>query len=127
MRVRCIRLEKVAGEELAEHPAIAIGREYIVFAIHFPHGHAQFVVDKDNDEGRTTQWPVDIFEIVDDRIPSNWAVTIDHEDGLIIGPRPWLRSRFWDDFQSSGPERRTERHQAFEDYRRERAIVIEES
>jgi hypothetical protein len=125
--VRCVRIISVTGDELTEHPNVTIGKEYIVFAIHFPQGHPQLVVQLDKDEERGTQWPVEMFEIVDNRIPPNWAVTIDPEDGLIVGPSSWLRRGFWDDFHSSGPARRAERRQAHEDYRRERAIVLGES
>src|SRR5688500_13232616 len=63
-------------------------------------------------------WPIDCFEMVQPRVPVNWALDVSEDLSLRFAPQAWLREGFWEDFFSDDPR-------ALEDFRREVQVVGE--
>ena len=131
MKVRCLKIIDVSGEELGEHPALKVGHEYTVLEIsaqpkgqvslrvHYP-GHT---ISTDGPPGL---WRTEMFEVLSPTIPSNWQVTIGGASSpgyTRIAPESWHRPGFWEDLIDWSPLSA----RAQEDYERELAVILRES
>src|SRR3954467_12417400 len=102
MKVRCTKIVVIGGprhgEQLAEHPRLDVGKEYIVLA---------FSANPDPDdllrvrllvlaapEQNPGWWPSEMFESVSTRVPSNWAVNVAAGGEIEVAPASWLRPGF---------------------------------
>ncbi len=91
-------------------------------------GAIQARIDPD---GRSSPYLVNIarFEVVDDRIPSNWRVrlgTPNTANRLTIAPASWLRDGFWEHFFGEYFDERPGTLDAQADYARELEIMLGE-
>lgn len=127
MRVRCIRLIETAGANrgasLAEHPHLKVGDEFIVSAILFdPQASDPWKLGLQviNRRGSPTWWPAEMFETVSNRIPSNWTIQLWDDGSLHLAPDDWLQPGFWEACFDGELE-------AVAAYRRERAVIVEET
>ena len=107
MRVRCVRILegfRRGGRELDVHPndLIAIGDEFDVKAISATAHDPSLGIELRN--GRGALCTVDMFEVIDGGVPSNWEAMIPHRGKLILQPEGWetritrdgTAQRLWD-------------------------------
>lgn len=125
MRVRCERIIS-AGKELAEHPRIAVGEEFVVLMIV---GHPKYGVELlvHYADGLAAQWPAAMFTTTDGHVPSTWRTQIDDGGWLTIGPPDWLEPG-WD--MALGGRTGTTPYQqiaAGHSFRRESEVILRES
>ncbi len=124
MKVKCIKIiNSMTGESETINNWLTIGKIYTVLNISI----GILSVDKEiglgcqSDDNLTpTLFNSDQFVTVDDKIPSNWVVSLDEFGNLNLAPRKWLRPGFFEDYSNFDPE--SER-----DYETELAKIIEES
>jgi hypothetical protein len=120
MKVRCVkRINPITGKQAASDSWLTIGRSYVVLSvsIELRRGISYRIIANDN----TTPALFDSrqFEIVDPKIPSNWAISV-AEGRFILSPLAWTRRGFWEDFFNSN----VDAMRAFEEGKR--AIMLEE-
>lgn len=107
MRVRCIhndvsalRHSRVFDEAIAnvyprrEDPFdLAIGAEYVVFAIAHKFAIDWYYVFDDPTEPYPRWFPAALFEVVDGKRGPDWLVLPEpRDDGLVEGPRVWANT-----------------------------------
>lgn len=127
MRVRCIRQVDDRGEDSSAGD-LEIGREYVVLEMQVELERARLTCVRISLEQETYLTPVLVparaFETSDGRIPSNWTAQINAEPNgrphLDIGPAPWLRVGFWEDWSFS-------RRDALVQYETELQVILRES
>lgn len=125
MRVRCERIIRF-GEELAEHPGIAVGEEFVVLmVVGTPKYGAELLVHYA--DGNPVQWPAAMFTTTDGHVPSTWRAQVDEDGWLTIGPEEWLEPGW--DMAVGGRTGTThdERVAAGRSFRRESEIILRES
>jgi hypothetical protein len=113
MRVRCVRHVNDRGEDSDGSPLETAG-EYVVIEMSgdLP-GRVDVRVALYRYGGLATPAliPARVFETTDGTIPSNWSVKItDEPNGIphfVLGPTPWLRVGFWEDYFDDRPEARS--------------------
>lgn len=121
MKVRCVRLvNSVSGEPEARSPWLTVGSEYVVLALSVVPGRNVTFRLIGNDGRTPALFAASQFEIIRGNIPSVWEVQIEEEGRLEIGPRPWLRPGFWEDYFDGMPEATTEFEAA-------RVVIVSES
>ena len=128
MLVRCIQILEPPfrdGTPIATHPRIAVGETYLVLGIGADQYGVDYIVETDPRE-RPGAWPVEMFQIVDGRIPSSWAVGLDGEI-LRIWPRSWLAPGFWNAKMDEPETTREERRAAYAEYRRQVELMRQEA
>ena len=124
MKIRCIKMLNLSGEEVNSSRWIAIGNIYHVMSILFePDGRRSYgiVTDKFADEWPSLRsFPAECFEIVSTVVPSNWQVWI-HADSKVIGisPASWQCENFEEKFYNHDSR-------AYPTFEHERQIVIDE-
>lgn len=99
---------------------LTIDKEYVVIELlsSVKKGVSYRLVGDNQDGSPAVFWATE-FEIVSDRVPTNWTLTI-KKNGLIVnGPASWRKSGFWEDCYDHEP-------QALEIYKREARIIMEE-
>lgn len=97
MKVTCIKLiSPVTLVEVESGPWASVGSEYLVLEINsYPERTAWFRILADG--GLPELLPATMFETIAQQLPSNWAVSV--TDGFLkMGPAPWLRVGFWEEF-----------------------------
>lgn len=53
---------------------------------------------RSDDNSTPIIFEADQFITVNDKIPSNWVVSLDELGNMNIAPRKWLRPSFWEDY-----------------------------
>jgi hypothetical protein len=99
--LRVTKILLTDGTETTQHPALSVGAKYLVLG--FLLGSSRRLVRVRDGYGTPSMWPIEAFEVASDTIPSNWCGSISAVDGetyLSIGPRPFMRPGFWDDYFS---------------------------
>ena len=101
MKVKCIKLyENIEGEIKPSSTSFKIGKVYTVLEVYTnSKGQVDFRIE-DEDELPS---PIIVnerqFEIVDNKIPSNWKIYVDTKyGGIILSTEDWLKPYFWEDF-----------------------------
>lgn len=74
-----------------------------------------------DDEG-PTWWPMEMFESVSTRIPSNWIAQLRQDGSLHLAPESWLQPGFWEDFFDNQRE-----GDAADTFRRELEVIRREA
>jgi len=85
---------------MASHPAVAIGRDYLVLSLTVS-GDRQVVRILSEHAGQPGIWPLEMFELVSERISRTWSASIRSVDGrshLVLGPVEWHRPGFWEEY-----------------------------
>ncbi|MFE9425268.1 hypothetical protein ACFYNO_20100 [Kitasatospora sp. NPDC006697] len=99
------------GEPVEYHPALRVGREYLVLEVMVRlQGDGPRTVLRVLDEEREPHepfgghslWNAELFETVSDRMPGCWVPRRDG-DLLVMGPEAWHRDGFWEDYYSTEP------------------------
>jgi hypothetical protein len=126
MKVRCVKIINIDREEVEEDQYVSIGHEYIVLCLFAS-------VDRPLVQLALGEWKnpylydARMFETVCNKIPSSWRAVV-RSDGLInVGPESWLRPMFWDDLYGNEGSSEEATLRAVADYRRELALLLEES
>lgn len=79
------------------------GVEYAVLFIQtFIDGRQQYLLWSDL-QSCAALFPVPEFTIIDSKIPPNWVVSTDLNGCLVIGPKSWIESDFWDRYHDGDP------------------------
>ena len=118
MRARCVRIvSPITGQTRAHAPYLTVGSEYTVIEMSVS-GGAVTVRILDDQFKLPSIWPIDCFEMVQPRVPVNWALDVSEDLSLRFAPQAWLREGFWEDFFSDDPR-------ALEDFRREVQVIGE--
>ena len=132
MKVRAIKILHPSAGELEYHPEVTVGSTYLVrfVSVHPEDGPWVAIIDDlalaDPRSSRGSFWPIEMFETVDDRIPSNWVCRYDEDGFLNLAPASWLVEGFWGDDYSTRPISLEERRQMNADYHRELEIIKRE-
>jgi len=90
---------------MEHHPDIHVGDEYLVAGIVLTRDDRSLRIFTGAVNGQVGLWPVEMFEVVSDHIPSSWRVAIEHTPDYVymhIDPESWLRPGFWDEFLAEG-------------------------
>lgn len=123
MRVRCKRIfegGRVGGRELADHPVIHVGGEYVVLAIATQEGHgASYMVLRDDRPYAPAVWPAGMFDVVDGAIPTSWLVRNPHEAVVTLEPAAWGEPAYIELDADGDPA-------AFEIFKRETDLLLAE-
>jgi hypothetical protein len=127
MRVRCVRIINPIGEEVTEHASVAIGQEYIVLSLSAMANGDALVQLATGPLKKPTLWEARMFETVSNDIPTNWRAVVRPDGFIEIAPESWLRRSFWDDFFGNEGSSEEAIRRAHVDYRRELALLLEES
>lgn len=120
MKIECIKIFNNRGEELETSSWLTIGKEYIVLEVlcHMDKGYSYRIVSDDSSSSpgvfKATQ-----FRIVNSKQPSNWVTSIKNNGLIVVGPKSWRVSGFWEDCYDQDPK-------ALEIYKREAKIIYEE-
>ena len=104
--VRPFKIVDIAGNEMASHPAIEVGRDYLVLALTIS-GDRQVVQILSEHDGQPGIWPLQIFELVSEKVSRTWSASIRFIEGgsnLILGPVEWHRPGFWTEYWDRRPE-----------------------
>ncbi len=99
MIVRCVRIFDLPWHErreLPDHPAVTVGRDYLVLEIEAV-GMQEPTIRIRSDTGTPSFWPASMFEVVSSNVPSNWVAHISELGTLTLSPQPWLRRTFWEE------------------------------
>jgi hypothetical protein len=123
MKVRCIRLLDVVGQEVEFSPWLTLGRVYHVVAIFVSSdGKRSYSIVTHEREG---EWPQmanhqsECFEIVSTIIPSNWSVWVHESSAMGISPTVWQDPSFNEGFYDLEPN-------TYPIFKREREIILRE-
>jgi hypothetical protein len=120
----CVKIRLREGDTYKRlHPAV----EFFVLELTGP---ANETIYARIDDG-PSPWVVEIahFEVVDDRMPSNWRVrfgTTHTKNWVHIAPEPWLRPGFWEDFFGGRFDEHPGTLGAQAEYARERGVMLDE-
>jgi hypothetical protein len=76
------------------------GLEYIALFIQTSIGGRQQYLLWSDIQSCVAFFPIAKFTIIDHKIPTNWVVSTDLNDCLIIGPKSWLEDDFWDRYHN---------------------------
>lgn len=98
MKVRCIKLLDSRGRELASSTWLKIGGIYQVLTLSIDASGKDLIRLVGEQEPEPVLHPLQQFEVVDNRIPRNWVVTVRPSAGIVIGPEPWMAPGFWERF-----------------------------
>jgi hypothetical protein len=105
MIVRATRILHPHGFALNEHEDIRVGAEYLVAGIRIGPLERNFLTFTGAVNAEVSLWPIEMFEVVSDKIPSSWRVAM-NEVGestyLKVDPEPWMRHDFWDEYWEGG-------------------------
>lgn len=101
MKVRCKTIvNSVTNQVETTSPWLTVGKEYYVLSIYIRLTKEivfQLIGDDVSNAPVVFDWKQ--FDIIDDKLPNNWVVSVDQEFNEIkFTPRKWLRDRFWDDY-----------------------------
>lgn len=100
MIVRPTKIVDITGNEVASHPAVEIGRDYLVLSLSVSDERQNVRILSAHD-GQPALWPLAMFELVSEKISRTWSASIRHIEGgshLILAPVEWHRPDFWDDY-----------------------------
>jgi hypothetical protein len=96
MKVRCIRLEDVNGNEVASSFWLELGRIYTVLSVEVYADSVLLRVDT-GDRDKVALHPVRVFEVIDNSIAPTWRVHL-RTPLLSLEPEAWAREGFWEEF-----------------------------
>ena len=99
MILRATKILHTDGTEVFQHPAIRIGDKYLVLGF-FIDPASRLVRIRDR-YGTPSLWPIEAFEVTSDLIPANWCGSLEvvgERTVFRIGPRPFMREGFWDEY-----------------------------
>lgn len=100
MRVLCRRIESpTTGTDLERSPWLTVGREYVVLEIvAYPGREVLLRVLGDDGAGGPGLWDSRLFTATSESLPGTWAASIDDDGTVRMGPGPWQRDGFWEDY-----------------------------
>ena len=104
MIVRVAKILQPDGTELEFHPAVRIGKDYLVVGLNI--GPVRRLLRIHDDYGGPSLWPLEMFEVISPHIPSSWNAgigSIDEATYLTVGPSVWARKSFWDEYFDDEP------------------------
>ncbi len=121
MKVKCVIVyNSDSTEEDYSNYWLSIGKEYVVLAIEiYPGKDILYRLVGNNENKRPALYDASQFEVVSDKIPSNWTIHQLKCGLLDLSPKAWLTEGFWENFYDLEPE-------ALETYKREARIIYEE-
>lgn len=97
MKVKCKKILNPTSLEFVEkHSSITIDKIYPVVEI-FSIKDMKISIRIHDDTGTPSLWDIQMFETVDEKIPSNWFCQISNGK-IILGPQFVFFNNFWDDF-----------------------------
>jgi hypothetical protein len=104
VRVRCVAvISATTGEPMEKSAWLTIGKMYDVLALAAtPHGDILFRLVGDDDH-RPGLFASSQFEIVDGRLPRCWSAMMRSDGSLQLGPQPWQRPGFWEEYFDDEP------------------------
>ncbi len=104
MNVRCVRLANVFGNAQTSSDWLIIGRTYNVLSLvkdNYEHWYVRLMGEGENG---VALFSLDLFEILDRKMPPTW-VPVWHSGGAFeLTPEPWSKSGFWEAFYDLDPE-----------------------
>ena len=96
------------------------GKEYIILELEIDAGKdILYRLVGDNSDQSPGLYDSRQFEVVSEKLPSNWIIHQVKSGLLNIGPKPWQEPGFWEDCYDHDPK-------ALEIYKREARIIYEE-
>lgn len=123
MKVRCIKLLNLEGEEIDSSSWMRIGEIYHVLSIFIDQsGKRSFAIVANQ---RVGEWPTmvshpaECFEIVSTVVPSNWSPWIHSSSAIGISPVAWQDPAFAENFFDHDP-------QTYQIFEREQKIILQE-
>lgn len=103
MRVICTQLRDANRQPVESSPWLTIGRTYTVLGVE-AHSGRKPLFRIVGDDGRTPGvYEADMFEVASAELGETWICAITQDGGVQIGPAPWLRERFWEDYFNGEP------------------------
>lgn len=98
MKVRCRKLLNIYGEERQESRSLTIGKDYVVLEISCsPKGEIYIRIISD-DEYTPALFDITQFDVISNKLPSNWVVVQNEYGEILFRPESWSRFGFWEDF-----------------------------
>lgn len=97
MKVKCIKT-KIDNEQLMHDDAegfLDVGEEYFVSSIFIVNNYIYYDI---GDSFKFLSWPNEMFEIVNNNIPTIWRVKVFLDGNLLIGPELFFEEYFFDRF-----------------------------
>ena len=98
MKVKCINIYNEQTKEYQSESAwLTIGKEYIVLEIMTSTKRSLlYRLVGDNENKMPALYAASQFEIISELIPSNWGASIINKSLIVLGPKDWRKSGFWD-------------------------------
>ena len=87
--------------------ALTLGRAYAAIELEVPLGRSARVRVLE-DAGQPSVWPLDAFEIVSGRLPSNWHLSVTEAGDMVLGPASFLAQGFWSRYFDGDPSAQIE-------------------
>lgn len=123
MKVKCIRLLDLDGNEVNHSPWLTLGSIYHVLSVFMgSDGKRSYTIVTHERDG---EWPsmggyqAECFEVVSTVVPSNWRVWVHESSAIGISPPAWQSPRFNEGFFDHDPA-------TYPVFVREREIILRE-
>lgn len=124
MKVKCIKIYNGYKKQFVNSSDwITIGKEYIVLEIDISikqkGGEVSYRMLNDNPSNEPALFQAFQFELVSEKISSNWKVFQFKDDSILFRPAVWHRQGFWEDFYDG-------KRSAVNEYIREASVIVKE-
>jgi hypothetical protein len=120
MKVECIKLnDPIVDTGVKSDGWLTVGQIYTVLEILVRPGHYILFRLISDDANTPALFDSRQFEIVSNKIPSNWVAVL-HEQELHITPEKWLIPGFWEDYFDGVAE-------ATKNFEEEKRLIIKEA
>ncbi|HZZ15273.1 MAG TPA: hypothetical protein VFE08_04855 [Candidatus Sulfotelmatobacter sp.] len=83
---------------------LTVGRTYDVLEVLFVGGSGWLLRLIGDGGNGVALFQLDLFEIMDARVPPNWIATWGSDGGFRLCPERWSHSSFWERFYDREPE-----------------------
>ena len=121
MKIKCKTIYNEHTKEFQDvSPWLTIGKEYVVLEVMTSASKGllyRFVGD--NTDKSPSVFTASQFELISDLVPSNWKISVVNKSLIVLGPKEWRQSDFWDSCYDGEPA-------ALEIYKREARIIMDE-
>jgi hypothetical protein len=104
MKAECVRLLGNDGEPQDQSCWLTIGKRYEVLEILFFRDRGWLLRLIGDVPNGVALFQLEMFEIVDPRIPPNWIATWGDKGTFCLSPRPWTDTGFWERYYDRDPK-----------------------
>jgi hypothetical protein len=104
MKARCVRLLGSDGKPQDKSPWITVGSTYDILEVLWVRDRGWLLRLVGDGENGVALFQLEMFDIVDRQIPSNWVATWHDEAFFSLCPEPWSRPGFWERYYDHDPD-----------------------